>query len=51
MDQGYFTVEEGGIDSVAEGAEGDQGAGTASETLSAALGEDTAEFVECLSHW
>lgn len=46
----HVTVEKGGIDTVADSAKGDQGAGTAKNALSAALGEDSAEFVKYLSH-
>lgn len=45
-----FTVEESGVESVSDSTEGKEGANTAGDALAAALGEDSSEFVECLSH-
>lgn len=45
-----FTVEESGIETVAESTEGDQGTSTAGDSLSATLGEDSSELCEDLSH-
>ena len=47
---GVVTVEKGGVEAISEHTERDQGAGASGETLSAALGEDSSEFVESLSH-
>lgn len=47
---GSITVEEGGIETVAESTEGDQGTSTAGDSLSATLGEDSSELCEDLSH-